>query len=162
MKIASAIKPRRGISLSGPLTRDVTVHDKLYSFKPEVHAGETHFVAEVEDPKHQQVLLDSGAFYALDDEGKRKPALTRKPVTPGNTETSKPAQVPGSEAEQAEAKTLLEGNAEQIGVAVAKVSSLNVLRAAIDLEAAAAKPRKNVQTLLQAALDGAIAAGVKG
>ncbi|MGC1549382.1 MAG: hypothetical protein WA777_12705 [Rhodanobacter sp.] len=146
MKIGSTIKPRDG------KPRNVHVHGELYPFAPvkDKH-GKTHFVAEVNVESHAEVLMASDAFYHYDESHEVVPELTRNPD---------PKPVPVKSAEPvfsaeilAEAAELLKGAATSISTAVGSVSSLDVVKAALALENANAKPRKNVTELLQSTLD---------
>ncbi len=155
MKIGSVIKHRDGSP------RCVHVHGKPYEFKPLKDSDEvTHFVADVTDPAHAEVLMASEAFYAFDGK-QRVPALKR--VAPVATHTAGTGTKPPtlSDDQLAMATELLKGSAGDIGKAVGN-ATLDTVRAAIAVESASKTPRKTVIGLLQTALDGAIAAGVKG
>lgn len=155
MKIASRIHPRTGKA------RVVTIHNRPYAFAPtEDKNGDKHFVAEVNNETHAEVLLGSGDFYAYDETMAPKPTL--QPVPPAGKPQEPPAVVlDGIPADvREEALKLLEGSAASISTAVGKVSGLAVVRAAVTLEKAGTN-RKTVVALLQSTLDGAAAAGVK-
>lgn len=154
MKIASVIKHRDGSA------RSVHVHGKLYEFKPVKDKDEvTHFVADVTDAAHAEVLMASEAFYAFD--GKPPVPALKRAIT-GGAPIGSDAKAPELSSEQLEAATeLLKGSAGDIGKAVGSVT-LDTVRAAIAVESASKTPRKTVIGLLQTALDGALAAGVKG
>lgn len=152
MKIGSVIKHRDGSP------RCVHVHGKPYEFHPVKDSDEvTHFVADVTDPAHAEVLMASEAFYAFDGK-QRVPALKRAaPIAAGAS-----IKPPALSDEQLDAATeLLKGSAGDIGKAVGN-ATLDTVRAAIAVESASKTPRKSVIGLLQTALDGALAAGVKG
>lgn len=154
MKIGSVIKHRDGSP------RCVHVHGKLYEFKQVKDQDEvTHFVAEVTDADHAAILMASEAFYAFGSKP-AAPALKRVGSSEPPIGTGTPA--PALSAEQLFAATeLLMGSAGDIGKAVGNVT-FDTVRAAIAVESASKTPRKTVIGLLQTALDGAIAAGVKG
>lgn len=148
MKIGSHIKPRDGSS------RPVPFDDVVYQFAPvKDKRGVTHFVADVDNPDHADALMRNGAFYAFDGKQAAEPAL-KHPAAPLVVESQ------WDEDTATEADELLANNAETIAVEVGKVSGLEVLRCAIEREAVG-KARKGVQATLAAALEGAIAAGVK-
>lgn len=153
MKIASRIKPRSG------KPRVVTVHDRPYAFAPtEDKLGDQHFVADVHNTEHAELLLGSGDFYAYDETLAPRPQLQ-----PAAASAAPPAApLPNITAlARTEAVNLLKGSAASISTGVGKVSGLAVVRAAMAIENTSPTPRKSVIALLQDALDGAIAAGVK-
>lgn len=151
MKIGSHIKPRNG------QPRHVDIHDTPYTFAPmKDNQGVTHFVAEVTNEDHAALLLENGAFYAFDKAAQVKPKLTR-----GNAGDPPPPAEPVPPEIEAEAKALLDNNVEALGVAVGKVSSLDVLRCALQLEHAGSA-RKTAIGLLETTLAAANEAGLKG
>lgn len=156
MKIASKIHPPHHQP-----TRTVHVHGRPYVFAPvEDKDGRVHYVAEVNDANHAAVFLGSEHFYELGKEQQRTPALKRAPASEPQPPPA-PTQDAVSDAVRAEAKELLAGSASAIATAVAKVSSLAVVRTALTLEREAGG-RKNVINLLEATLQFAETAGAKG
>jgi hypothetical protein len=158
MKIGSHIKPRSG------KPRHVPMFDTEYVFAAvKDKQGQTHFVADVDNADHAEILLKNGAFYAFDKNQSAQPTLSlpRGTKSEGDEDTKPPAYPPEVEAE---AKALLDHNTEVIGAEIGKVSGLDVLRCALAIESDRlnSKPRKTVITLLEASLQGAIEAGVKG
>lgn len=154
MKIASRIKPRNG------QPRAVHVNEHLYLFAPtKDKAGDTHYVADVADPDHAAILLGSEHFYELGKDQQAVATLTRG-VAPVEETESKPVDT-ATDALRAAAAELLAGSANTIAVAVGKVASLDVVRVALAMEREAGG-RKTVIHLLEATLQGAAAAGVKG
>lgn len=152
MKIGSVIKHRDGSA------RCVHVHGTPYEFQPVKDSDEvTHFVADVTDPAHAEVLMASEAFYAFDGK-QRVPALKRAAPVAAVAGVRPPTL---SDEQVASATELLKGSAGDIGKAVGN-AMLDTVRAAIAVESASKTPRKTVIGLLKTALDGAIAAGVKG
>lgn len=152
MKIGSHIKPRSG------KPRHVTIHDTEYAFAPvKDNQGVTHFMADVTNADHAALLLENGAFYAFDKAAQVKPKLTR--ASAGDTPPPPADPVP-TEIET-EAKALLDNTVDALGVAVGKVSSLDVVRCALQLEHAGSA-RKSAISLLETTLAAANEAGVKG
>lgn len=157
MKIGSHIKPRNR------LPRVVTIHGRPYAFAPVLDKTELeHFVAEVKDEKHAEVLLASGDFYHYRDD--MAPAATLKretsaPEAPAGAKTDATVEPNSDDIEQA--KNLLLLSVAKMGIALGN-TSLPVIRLAIDLEKASDTSRDSALKLLTSALEGAIAAGVKG
>lgn len=158
MKIASVIKHRDGSP------RCVHIHGQLYEFKPVKDKDEvTHFIADVIDPEHAALFMANEAFYAFDGKPPAA-ALKRAAPAPVNMGADGGAASPVaslSDAQLTAALELLKGSAGDIGKAVGN-ATLDTVRSAIAVESASKTPRKSVIGLLQTALDGAIAAGVKG
>lgn len=153
MLIASHIKPRR------KPTRTVHVHGTPYVFEQKTNNGE--FVAEVSNPAHAEILLGSRHFSAV---ATGRTTLTRTPPPadpPKEDEKPSTGDAPPAftDAQVAEATTLLTGSASAIGKDVGQVSSLDVVRCAIDIEGKE-KARKSVLALLQSTLEAAAQAGV--
>lgn len=173
MKIGSKIKPR-----TAP-TRRTTVHGKEYVFAPlEDKDGQTHYVAEVTNEQHAETLVGSGFFYIYGKENEKQPSLTRQPADTSSTSTSsnggegsgeagqgsstQPVILDGHDPEAvAAAVELLKGTIPDVGKAVAG-HTLPVIRAALALENSQEAPRKGMVSLLEATLEGAKQAGVKG
>lgn len=154
MKIASKIKPQSG------KPRNVTIHGRPYAFAPIQDKDDiTHFVAEVKNADHAALLIGTGDFYTYGDELAPQATLKKAVIDP--VEPPPPAD-PVEPAIQAEADALLLLSVAKISSEVAKVSSLAVVRAALATEKVAEGSRKTVVALLQATLDGAAQAGVKG
>lgn len=161
MKIASKIHPRSG------KPRRVTILGRLYAFAPvEDKLGNLHYVADVSHEEHAAVLLGSDAFYRYTADMAPQ-AMLQQPApkadgTPAANSGPSGEQSAGEDlAIKAEAEQLLTGSASAISAAVGKVSSLAVVRAALDIEKAGAA-RKNVTALLNSTIEGAVAAGVAG
>lgn len=142
MKIGSSIKPRDGSA------RNVDLFGQRYVFAPtkDKH-GVTHFVAEVTNGDHAETLLQNGAFYAFDAAQAAPSKLTRD-GKPGAT-TEPPKAWPSDVVDEAFA--LLDAPAADISAKTGNVSSLDVLRAALELEPGG-KNRKTVLTTLETAL----------
>lgn len=159
MKIGSVIKPR-----THP-TRDVTVHGKLYVFAPvEDKQGEIHYVADVRDELHAETLVGTGYYYHFGKEHEKAPTLARTPGGEKQAESKAPAAVKTqahADDDVAAATELLKGSISDVGKAVGSVTP-GVVRAAIDVEKANQAPRKGMLDLLNATVEGAIAAGVPG
>ena len=155
MKIASRIHPRNGAQ------RNVTIHGKLYVFRAtQDKFGDEHFVADVVHEAHADTLLASDAFYRFDPNMLVQPALA-KPVPAAEPIAKADVKVVAFPSDvMSAAEQLLNGSASAIGADVGQVKSLAVVRAALAIEQASAKPRQNVITLLQRTLEGAEAAGV--
>lgn len=148
MKIASHIKPRSG------KPRLVTFNGTKYAFAPtEDKHGITHYVASVGNKDDAKGLVGSGHFYEYSPDMEKPPVLKRDDPPAPPPETFKPEVVE-------EAHALLENTTDDVSVAIGKVSSLDVIRSAIRLEAAG-HARKGVSGLLDTALEAGIAAGVK-
>lgn len=144
MKIASKIKNRDGSH------RTVHIHGKPYVFKPYDDAeGKDHHVADVSDAAHAKIFLANDAFYAIDKKQERQPTLKR-----GDESTEPPAPKPSQFPQEvvAEAEKLLAGSATTIGTDISKVTSLDVVRAAIELETAG-QNRKTVLNLLSSTVE---------
>ena len=152
MKIGSKIHPRDGKS------RTYTILDRRYVFGPEADKnGDTHFVADVANKSHQQLLLSHEAFYAFSPDMERQPQLARSNVS---ADANKLPSLPLPKPEDVEqAAVLLKGSVSDIGQQVQKYS-IDVVRAALAVESANQKPRKNVVELLKLTLEGAKQAGV--
>lgn len=153
MKIGSHIKPRNGTA------RRVPLFGSEYVFKPEKDkAGATHFVAEVSNPDHAEVLLKNGAFYAFDKSQAQQPTLSR--ASGGNGEKKAAPTKTFDVALQAEAKALLDNNIESLGAAIGKVSSPEVVTCALALEREGSA-RKGAITLLETTVQALAEAGVQ-
>lgn len=157
MKIGSVIKPR-----TRP-TRDVTVHGKKYVFAPvEDNQGEIHYVADVRDELHAETLVGTGYYYHFGKDHEKAPTLARTPSGEKPVLSKAPAPVTAHAAEDVAAATeLLKGSISDVGKAVGSMTP-GVVRAAIDVEKAQQAPRKGMLDLLNATVEGAIAAGVPG
>ncbi|HET6631508.1 MAG TPA: hypothetical protein VFG73_02215 [Rhodanobacteraceae bacterium] len=162
MKIVSLIKPRHAD------VRHVTVHGTQYSF---TRQGDGTYVADVHDARAVKCLLANRHFAQYGVSALKREPVPAAPVdTPpagegaagdaagtGEGDTEAPERGPL----EAEAAGLLEGNASVIGKAIGNVSSLAVLRVAVEMEAAeGGKQRKNVLDLLNGALEGAAQSGL--
>lgn len=148
MKIASHIKPRSG------KPRHVTFNGTQYAFAPtDDKHGITHFVASVGNKDDAKGLVGSGHFYEYSPDMEKPPVLKR-------SDPAAPPPKPFDPAVVEEATALLENNTDDVSIAIGKVSSLDVIRCAIDLEASG-QERKGVSNLLDTALEAGIAAGVK-
>lgn len=140
MKIGSRIKPRNGKA------RNVTIHGRLYSFTPEEDAqGVTHFVAEVNDPKHASVLVKNDAFYAFDKTAEKPAKLSRGGKKADTKKDVPPTAWPPEVVD--EASSLLANEPDAIATEVGKVSGPKVVDAALELEAAAQNRPAVIETL---------------
>jgi hypothetical protein len=153
MKIGSHIKPRSGKA------RHVPLYGTEYVFAPmkDKH-GVTHFVADVANVEHAATLLENGAFYAFD-----KAQMPGSQLQRGGQKPADPPPPPGgpfTPEVEAEAKALLDNNVDALNVAVGKVSGLDVVRCALQLEHAGSA-RKTAVAVLEATLAAAAEAGVK-
>lgn len=151
MKIASKIHPRNG------QVRNVPVNGHLYAFtRTEDKHSTVHFVADVKNEDHAQVLMGHDAFYAYDSALAPVATLVQAPKDP----VDPPPPPPAFDVEvTAEANKLLKDSAGKISVALGKVSSPEVVLAAIAIEKAAPAMRKSVVALLESTREGLIAAG---
>lgn len=158
MKIASRIKPRNG------QPRNVHVNGRLYAFAAAKDKnGDTHFIADVNDPDHAAILLGSEHFYELGKDQQAVSTLKRsaEPATANAEQVAAGPTDTANETLRAAASGLLACSANTIAVNVGKVASLDVVRTALAMEREAGA-RKTVIHLLEATLQGAAAAGVKG
>ncbi|MGH8154610.1 MAG: hypothetical protein ACREP0_05135, partial [Rhodanobacteraceae bacterium] len=121
--------------------------------------GVTHFVADVTREDHASLLIANGAFYAFDPASAEPAKLTRGGNV--NTDTTPAAEPPKPwlPAIADEAIALLDAPAQDIAVKVGHVSALDVVRVALEFEAAG-KARKSVVALLDTTLKSALEAGV--
>lgn len=153
MKIGSHIKPRNGKA------RHVAVHGKEYTFAPvKDNRGAIHFVADVTDADHAELLMKNGAFYAFDPAMAVQATLKRTKETPKDP-PAPPQRTVWPTAIINDAMALLDHNADEIGALTGNVSSLDVLRAAMEFERGG-KNRKTALTAIEGALKGAVEAGV--
>lgn len=148
MKLGSQIKPRSG------QPRHVTFNGTQYAFAPtQDKHGITHFVANVGNKDDAEGMLASGHFYEYSEGMEKPPVLKRDPPPPPPPEPFKPEVIE-------EATELLANGTDDVAVAIGKVSSLDVIRCAIELETKG-KARKGVSGLLATTLEAGTAAGVK-
>lgn len=155
MKVLSLIKPRHRD------VRNVTVNGTPYAF---ARQPDGEFAAEVEDSTDLHVFGRSPHFRII---GKSSLANPRAPAKTPEPPVEKKEADDGGDAEksisplEAEAQALLQGSAADIGRDIGSVSSLDVLRRAIEIEQAeGGKQRKGVDTMLRQALAAAEQAGV--
>lgn len=156
MKIGSHIKPR------SRKPRVVTIHGRPYAFAPVLDKTDLeHFVAEVKDEKHAEVLLASGNFYHYRDDMAPAATLKRESSAPAPAPAKKEGAEEPNTDDSEQAKNLLLLSVAKMGVALGN-TSLPVIRRAIELEKLSDTSRDSALKLLTSALEGAIAAGVKG
>jgi hypothetical protein len=159
MKIASKIKPRDGNS------RSHTIGERRYVFaRFEDPHGDVHYVADVHNESHAAIFLQNGGFYSFAEQAQvatlnRATGAKAPGVDPLPPKIEPVTVIPPELLE--EATSLVSGSVAEVGVAVAKVSSLAVVKAAIQIEGAKQVPRKTVIDLLNRTLEGAAQAGVK-
>lgn len=156
MKVESVIQPKR------KQARTVTVAGVAYRFERRDAGGEPHYVAEM-PAEHAQVLLASPHFFEYGKSNTLKRAAPDPaPEADDDNEPDEDAK-PESSAYapdvQAEAAELVTGSASDISKGVGRVSSLAVVRCALELEQGG-KARKGVQSILEATIEGATQAGV--
>ncbi|WP_333676751.1 hypothetical protein [Dyella sp.] len=151
MKICSKIPAHKGNA------REVDIHGTRYAFKHTLdNQDRVHYVADVKNTHHQEVLLNSGDFYPFDPNDERQSTLRREEKP--KDETTPPADPGFDQATLDEANKLLLGNVQAVCTGIAKVSSAKVVLAAIALEQKDAN-RKGVLTVLNTTVEGLKAAG---
>lgn len=147
MKICSKIKNRNGSS------RNIHVNGTLYVFAPyKDNDGNEHLVADVTNDEHAAIFSASEHYYPLDKKKEKQSTLKRG----DNGEKTDPPPPPPassfSDEIRAEAAQLLQGSSPVIGQEIAKVSSMDVVSCAIELEEAG-ENRKAVLKLLTSTLE---------
>ncbi|HUB92173.1 MAG TPA: hypothetical protein VMA74_20785 [Dyella sp.] len=151
MKICSKIPAHKGNA------REVDIHGTRYAFKHTLdNQDRVLYVAEVKNPKHQEVLLNSGDFYPFDPNDERQAVLRREEKP--KEETSPATDLGFDQATLDEANKLLLGNVQAVCTGVSKVSSGKVVLAAIALEQKGTN-RKGVLQVLNTTVEGLKAAG---
>ena len=151
MKICSKIPAHKGNA------REVDIHGTRYAFKHTLdNQDRVHYVADVKNTHHQEVLLNSGDFYPFDPKDERQAALRRE-QTP-KEDVVPPADLGFDQAILDEANKLLLGNVQAVCTGVAHVSSAKVVLAAIALEQKGSN-RKGVMQVLNTTVEGLKAAG---
>lgn len=156
MKVISRIKARHSH------VRNVTVNGTPYAFQ---RGDDGEFACEVNDPTDLRVFVASRHFQVAGTPVLANPQAAMPPASDENKSAENtddghnPLQV--NSLIDAEAQTLLEGSASEVGRNIGSVSSLDVIRCAIELEQAPdGKQRKGVDTMLRQALAAAEQAGV--
>lgn len=183
MLIESLIKPGKGLAF-----RTITLFGTRYEFRPLIP---NRYVADVADDKHVQTFLAVPTAYRQFDPAELPGATLSRATTINAVITGEPAKEPLPAPNDAdvtevddgedladggasddpgewptavadEAAKLLADSAKDIGAALGRVTSLEVVKCALALErhkTGGQKPRKGVIELLEQTLKDAAAAG---